>query len=105
MLEHNLTIDTSYYLENQLTKPLLRIFEPILGDSKAKSELLSKYFSLNSILLLVSISDPPIPFLATDTDTDTFRQKMADTNSIPILWYTSGVAMGGPGRARACPAP
>ena len=42
MLENNLTIDTSYYLENQLTKPLLRIFEPILGDSKAKSELLSE---------------------------------------------------------------
>ena len=42
MLENNLAIDTSYYLENQLTKPLLRIFEPILGDSKAKSELLSK---------------------------------------------------------------
>ena len=42
VLEKNLSIDTSYYLENQLTKPLLRIFEPILGDSKAKSELLSK---------------------------------------------------------------
>ena len=42
MLENNLTIDASYYLEKQLTKPLLRIFEPILGDSKAKGELLSK---------------------------------------------------------------
>ena len=42
VLENNLAIDTSYYLENQLTKPLLRIFEPILGDSKAKSDLLSK---------------------------------------------------------------
>ena len=29
-------------MENQLTKPLLRIFEPILGDSRAKQELLSK---------------------------------------------------------------
>ena len=35
-------IDTSYYLENQLSKPLLRIFEPILGDSKARSQLLRK---------------------------------------------------------------
>ena len=43
MLEHNIPIDTSYYLENQLAKPLLRIFEPILGDSRAKQELLSKY--------------------------------------------------------------
>lgn len=42
VLEHNIPIDTSYYLENQLAKPLLRIFEPILGDSKAKQELLSK---------------------------------------------------------------
>ena len=42
VLEHSIPIDTSYYLENQLAKPLLRIFEPILGDSKAKQELLSK---------------------------------------------------------------
>lgn len=25
-------IDTRYYLENQLSKPLMRIFEPILGE-------------------------------------------------------------------------
>ncbi|WFD45326.1 DNA-directed DNA polymerase [Malassezia psittaci] len=30
-LEHNIPIDTRYYLENQLAKPLMRIFEPILG--------------------------------------------------------------------------
>ncbi|SHO78176.1 Similar to S.cerevisiae protein POL3 (Catalytic subunit of DNA polymerase delta) [Malassezia sympodialis ATCC 42132] len=30
-LEHNIPIDTRYYLENQLSKPLMRIFEPILG--------------------------------------------------------------------------
>ncbi|CAG8834050.1 18578_t:CDS:2, partial [Racocetra persica] len=36
VLENNIPIDTSYYLENQLSKPLLRIFEPILGD-KAES--------------------------------------------------------------------
>ena len=45
VLEHNIPIDTVYYLENQLAKPLLRIFEPILGDSKAQSELLSEYIS------------------------------------------------------------
>jgi DNA polymerase elongation subunit (family B) len=28
----NIPIDTKYYLENQLSKPLLRIFEPILGE-------------------------------------------------------------------------
>ncbi|CAG8457220.1 5856_t:CDS:10 [Paraglomus occultum] len=32
VLENNIPIDTKYYLENQLSKPLLRIFEPILGD-------------------------------------------------------------------------
>lgn len=36
MLNNNIPIDTKYYLENQLSKPLLRIFEPILGE-KANS--------------------------------------------------------------------
>lgn len=39
VLENNVAIDTKYYLENQLAKPLGRIFEPILGESKAKSLL------------------------------------------------------------------
>ncbi|KAL2152078.1 hypothetical protein VTH82DRAFT_5262 [Thermothelomyces myriococcoides] len=40
VLEHNVPIDTKYYLDNQLAKPLTRIFEPILGsESKAKSLL------------------------------------------------------------------
>jgi DNA polymerase delta subunit 1 len=38
VLEHNLPIDTKYYLENQLSKPLLRIFEPIIKNAE---ELLS----------------------------------------------------------------
>nr|CAH8853722.1 unnamed protein product [Trichobilharzia regenti] len=41
VLEHNIPIDTKYYLENQLANPLLRIFEPILGETKAKSVLLN----------------------------------------------------------------
>ena len=36
VLQHNVPIDTRYYLDNQLSKPLMRIFEPILGD-KANS--------------------------------------------------------------------
>lgn len=40
VLDNNVPIDTEYYLENQLSKPLLRIFEPILGDKKAESVLL-----------------------------------------------------------------
>ncbi|KAK6005069.1 hypothetical protein QM012_007848 [Aureobasidium pullulans] len=35
VLENNLPIDTRYYLDNQLAKPLGRIFEPILGEKKA----------------------------------------------------------------------
>lgn len=32
VLEKNIPIDTKYYLDNQLAKPLMRIFEPILHD-------------------------------------------------------------------------
>ena len=32
VLENNVPIDTKYYLDNQLSKPLMRIFEPILGE-------------------------------------------------------------------------
>jgi DNA polymerase delta subunit 1 len=35
VLEHNVPIDTRYYLDNQLAKPLGRIFDPILGEKKA----------------------------------------------------------------------
>ena len=55
MLENNIPIDTSYYLENQLAKPLLRIFEPILGDAKAKQELLSKEHLMADRLIGVSL--------------------------------------------------
>ncbi|KAG8679676.1 DNA-directed DNA polymerase delta, partial [Ceratobasidium sp. 395] len=40
VLEHSIPIDTKYYLDNQLSKPLMRIFEPILGE-KAAGTLLS----------------------------------------------------------------
>ncbi|KAL4224603.1 DNA polymerase delta catalytic subunit [Mactra antiquata] len=40
VLDNNIPIDTEYYLENQLSKPLLRIFEPILGEKRAESVLL-----------------------------------------------------------------
>ncbi|KAL5714576.1 DNA-directed DNA polymerase [Ranunculus cassubicifolius] len=38
VLENNIPIDAQYYLENQMKKPLLRIFEPILKN--ASQELL-----------------------------------------------------------------
>ena len=39
VLDNRIPIDTKYYLENQLSKPLLSIFEPIMGETKAKSLL------------------------------------------------------------------
>ncbi|XP_066252810.1 DNA polymerase delta catalytic subunit [Euwallacea similis] len=39
VLENNIPIDANYYLQNQLSKPLVRIFQPILGDN-AESILL-----------------------------------------------------------------
>ncbi|XP_044735057.1 DNA polymerase delta catalytic subunit [Chrysoperla carnea] len=39
VLENNIPIDVDYYLQNQLAKPLVRIFQPVLGD-KAESILL-----------------------------------------------------------------
>ena len=35
VLENNIPVDTKYYLDNQLAKPLGRIFDPILGEKKA----------------------------------------------------------------------
>ncbi|OQV18431.1 DNA polymerase delta catalytic subunit [Hypsibius exemplaris] len=41
ILDNNIPIDTQYYLENQISKPLIRIFGPILGsEEKAESILL-----------------------------------------------------------------
>lgn len=35
VLENNLPIDTEYYLTNQLSNPLTRIFEPIIGNAQS----------------------------------------------------------------------
>lgn len=39
VLENSLPIDTKYYLDNQLSKPLTRIFEPILGEKRTRELL------------------------------------------------------------------
>lgn len=39
VLENNIPIDTKYYLDNQLAKPLSRIFTPILGSRRAAALL------------------------------------------------------------------
>lgn len=51
VLENSVPIDTKFYLENQLSKPLIRIFEPILGEkSQSLCELsaISPSFILNT---------------------------------------------------------
>ncbi|GEM06433.1 DNA polymerase delta subunit 1 [Rhodotorula toruloides] len=49
VLENNIPIDTKYYLDNQLSKPLMRIFEPILGE-KASSLLAGDHTRTVSIV-------------------------------------------------------
>ncbi|KAL5889757.1 DNA-directed DNA polymerase delta [Pyricularia oryzae] len=49
VLENNVPIDTKYYLDNQLAKPLGRIFEPILGETKAKSLLMGDHTRVVSV--------------------------------------------------------
>jgi DNA polymerase delta subunit 1 len=41
VLEHNLPIDTKYYLDNQLAKPIARIFDAILGGENKSNSLLT----------------------------------------------------------------
>jgi DNA polymerase elongation subunit (family B) len=54
VLENNIPIDTRYYLDNQLAKPLRRLFDPILGNSDS---LLSRNsFDFNH----TDSFDPPI---------------------------------------------
>ncbi|GAA5907898.1 DNA-directed DNA polymerase delta POL3 [Sporobolomyces salmoneus] len=49
VLENNIPIDTKYYLDQQLSKPLMRIFEPILGE-KASSLLAGDHTRTVSIV-------------------------------------------------------
>jgi len=59
VLENNIPIDTKYYLENQLAKPLMRIFEPIMGE---KASSLRRFITLYKLSSLTSFS---LQFLVT----------------------------------------
>nr|QBM06234.1 DNA polymerase delta catalytic subunit [Brachionus koreanus] len=54
VLEHNLPIDTQYYLENQISKPLIRIFEPILHE-RAEFVLLKGEHTLTKTVTISKI--------------------------------------------------
>lgn len=49
VLENSLPIDTKYYLDNQLSKPLTRIFEPILGDKRTRELLHGSHTRIVSV--------------------------------------------------------
>merc|ERR1712038_1172317 len=51
VLDNSIPIDAQHYLTNQLSKPLLRIFEPILGDGKAESVLLKGDHTLTKTMV------------------------------------------------------
>lgn len=55
VLDNNIPIDTRYYLDNQLSKPLMRIFEPILGE-KASSLCESYAVLLPGVLIVISVT-------------------------------------------------
>jgi len=56
VLENNIPIDAHHYLTNQLSKPLLRIFEPILGEAKAESTLLRGEHTLTRTVVTSKVS-------------------------------------------------
>eukprot|EP00096_Caligus_rogercresseyi_P008611 TRINITY_DN2778_c0_g1_i3.p1 TRINITY_DN2778_c0_g1~~TRINITY_DN2778_c0_g1_i3.p1 ORF type:complete len:379 (-),score=112.51 TRINITY_DN2778_c0_g1_i3:274-1410(-) len=56
VLENNIPIDTEYYLTNMISKPLLRIFEPILGEGKAESVLLRGDHTRTKIVVTSKVS-------------------------------------------------
>eukprot|EP00124_Ichthyophonus_hoferi_P000144 Ihof_evm8s5 gene=Ihof_evmTU8s5 len=43
VLENNIPLDTKYYVEHQLTNPIIRIFEPIMGQGKVQSLLAGEH--------------------------------------------------------------
>jgi DNA polymerase delta subunit 1 len=54
VLDHTLPIDTAYYLDNQISKPLLRIFEPVLHD-RAEAILLKGEHTLTKSVTMSKI--------------------------------------------------
>lgn len=63
VLENNLPLDYQYYLENQLQKPLTRIFEPIMGEDKVKSLLQVLFFLVFMNNITRELTQGPLVFL------------------------------------------
>ena len=56
VLDNSIPIDAEYYLNQQLSKPLLRLFEPIWGEAKASSTLLRGEHTRTKIVSTSKIS-------------------------------------------------
>lgn len=48
VLEHNLQVDSKYYLQNQLQNPIISIIAPIIGDKQANSMFVVKSIKINT---------------------------------------------------------
>lgn len=48
VLEHNLQVDSKYYLNNQLQNPIISIIAPIIGDKKANAMFVVKSIKINT---------------------------------------------------------
>merc|ERR1719244_199163 len=56
VLENNIPIDFQHYLTNQLSKPLMRLFEPILGENRAESVLLKGEHTMTKTVVTSKVS-------------------------------------------------
>lgn len=56
VLENNVAIDFQYYLTNMLSKPLMRLFEPILGENRAESILLKGEHTMTKTVVTSKVS-------------------------------------------------
>ena len=48
VLEHNLQVDSKYYLTNQLQNPIISIIAPIIGEKKANAMFVVKSIKINT---------------------------------------------------------
>jgi len=55
VLENSIPIDTKHYLEHQLMNPLMRIFEPIIGEGKTSNVLFKGEHTLVKTLVTAKV--------------------------------------------------
>lgn len=63
VLENSIPIDTEYYLKNQISKPVLRIFEAILGGEENAKKLLLQGDHMKSKHINISKTGPMAKFI------------------------------------------